>query len=63
MTQVYDEAAPAIDAAEAKWVASELANLLRQTDPESAVGQVLRHARRELQSLVRSSEAAAAKAA
>lgn len=55
MVQVYDDSAPAIDPAEARRVANELTNLLRQTDPESAVGQVIRQARRELESLVRSS--------
>jgi hypothetical protein len=43
--------APAIDAAEVRWAAAEVAALLRQTPPDSVVGMVLTHTLRELASL------------
>lgn len=52
------DSAPTIDAAEVRWAAGELSALLRQMDPESPAGLVLRHAQRELGSLVRSAETA-----
>ncbi|MGL6095966.1 MAG: hypothetical protein ACRC7O_09245 [Fimbriiglobus sp.] len=47
-------AAPSINEAETRWVAGELAGLLRQIDPDSPAGHVLRRTRRELESLAES---------
>jgi flagella basal body P-ring formation protein FlgA len=44
-------AAPAIDAAEVKWAAEEVAALLQQVAPNSVVGMVLTQTLRELASL------------
>jgi len=47
-------AAPAIDAAQVKWAADEVAALLRQTPSDSVVGMVLTQTLRELASLKQS---------
>ena len=49
---------PAIDAAEARWVASELTAILNRLEIDSPAGLILRQARRELQSLIHSAEMA-----
>lgn len=46
--------APMIDATEARWAASEIANLIRCVSAESVAGLILRQAQQELESLVRS---------
>ena len=43
---------PVIDSAEVAWATSEIAALVRQADPESVVGAVLKQTLRELYSLV-----------
>ncbi len=43
---------PIIDASEVAWATAELAALVRQADPESVVGAVLKQTLRELYSLV-----------
>jgi hypothetical protein len=43
---------PIIDSAEVAWATAELAALVRQADPESVVGAVLKQTLRELYSLV-----------
>jgi hypothetical protein len=45
-------ASPIIDSAEIAWATAELAALVRQADPESVVGAVLKQTLRELYSLV-----------
>ena len=47
---------PSIDAAEARWAASEISALLNQLELDSPTGLILRQARRELQSLIHSAE-------
>lgn len=44
-------AAPAIDATEVAWATAEIAALVRQADPQSVVGAVLKQTLRELCSL------------
>lgn len=48
---------PVIDTAEIAWATAELAALVRQADPESVVGAVLKQTLRELYSLVPKSDA------
>lgn len=43
--------APAIDGAEVAWATAEIAALVRQADPQSVVGAVLKQTLRELCSL------------
>lgn len=45
-------AATTIDTGEVRWAAQELSAIIRQLDPDSPAGMLLRQARRELQSLV-----------
>lgn len=52
----FSSPAPAINATETRWVAEELAILQRQVAPDSPAALVLRQARQELDSLVRSAE-------
>lgn len=51
-TSVPTPASPVIDAAEIAWATAELAALVRQADPQSVVGAVLKQTLRELYSLV-----------
>lgn len=48
---------PAIDVSEARWAADELAALINRLGPDSAVTLVLKHARRELESLTQDTTA------
>ncbi len=49
---------PVIDSSEAQWAIEYLTVMIERVGSDSAVGMVLRQARRELQSLLASAEAA-----
>ncbi len=51
---------PVIDSSEAQWAIEYLTVMIERVGPDSAVGMVLRQARRELQSLLESAEATVA---